>query len=75
MNTLLQHSNVEADQLREGVEVSLQSAGYLSASPAAAPVLLAVALISLEQTGLGPTVTSRIRYNTHQPRQWCNTLR
>jgi hypothetical protein len=62
MKTLLQHSNVEADQLREAVQASLRNAGYLSASPAAATVLLAVALISLEQTGLGPTVTSSIRY-------------
>lgn len=60
--TLLQHSSVEADQLREAVQTSLRSAGYLSASPAGATVLLAVALISQEQTGLGPTVTSRIRY-------------
>ena len=62
MKTLLQHSNVEADQLREAVQASLRNAGYLSASPAAPTVLLAVALISLEQTGLGPTVTSSIRY-------------
>ena len=44
--------------LRESVAIT----GYLSASPAGATVLLAVALISQEQTGLGPTVTSRIRY-------------
>ena len=59
--TLLQHSNVEAGQLREAVEVSLQRAGYLSASPAAATALLAVALISLDASGIS-TVTSRIRY-------------
>ena len=61
MKTLLQHTNVEAGQLREAVEMSLRSAGYLSASPAAATVLLAVALISLETSGIS-TVTSRIRY-------------
>ncbi len=59
--TLLQHSNVEADQLREAVEMSLQSAGYLSPSPAAATALLAVALISLDASGFS-TITSRIRY-------------
>lgn len=59
--TLLQHSNVEADQLREAVEVSLQDAGYLSPSPAAATALLAVALISLDASGFS-TITSRIRY-------------
>ncbi|HKX04652.1 MAG TPA: hypothetical protein VJX71_19315, partial [Methylomirabilota bacterium] len=60
--TVLQHTNVEPGQLREALEVSLRKAGYLSASPAAARALLAVALVSLKQAGLGPTVTSHIRY-------------
>jgi hypothetical protein len=59
--TLLQHTNVEADQLREAVTVSLQSAGYLSSSPAAATALLAVALTSMDASGYS-TITSRIRY-------------
>jgi hypothetical protein len=59
--TLLQHTNVEADQLREAVKVSLQSAGYLSPGPAAARALLAVALTSLDASGYS-TITSRIRY-------------
>lgn len=58
---LLQRTNVEADQLREAITVSLQNAGYLSPSPAAAPVLLAVALTSLHASGYS-TISSRIRY-------------
>ncbi len=56
------HSNVEADKLRQAVEVSLERAGYLNASPAAATVLLAVALVSLDNADSGGTVTSRISY-------------
>ncbi len=56
------HSNVEADNLRQAVEVSLERAGYLNASPAAATVLLAVALVSLDNADFGGTVTSRISY-------------
>jgi len=56
------HSTVETDQLRQAVERSLQSAGYLSASPTAAAILLEIALLSLENADMGATVTSRIRY-------------
>lgn len=59
--TLLQHTNVEADQLREAIKVSLQNAGYLSPSPGAATVLLAVALTSLDASGYS-TISSRIHY-------------
>ncbi len=56
------HSNVEADKLRQAVEVSLERAGYLNASPAAATALLAVAPVSLDNADFGGTVTSRISY-------------
>ena len=56
------HSAVDAGELRQAVELSLQHTGYLSANPDAATVLLAVALISLENADIGITVTSRIRY-------------
>ena len=56
------HAPVDAADLRQAVEESLQKAGYLSASPAAAPALLAVALMSLKNSDMAATVTSRIRY-------------
>ena len=49
------HSNVEADKLRQAVEVSLERAGYLNASPAAATVRLAVAPVSLDNADFGGT--------------------
>lgn len=58
--TLYQHTNVEPGQLREALEMSLQKAGYLSVSPAAATLQLTVALVSLEPGGAG--VVSHIRY-------------
>src|SRR5690348_8906132 len=59
--TLLQHTNVEADQLREAIKVSLQNAGYLSPSPAAATALLAVALrYTLTNRASGATLLDEV---------------
>jgi len=43
--------------------MSLQNAGYLHGNPAAAPMLLPVALISLDRGDIGVATTSRIRYS------------
>ena len=56
------HAPVDAGDLRQAVDESLQNAGYRNSNPAAAPMLLAVALLSLENADMGATVTSRIRY-------------
>jgi hypothetical protein len=61
--TSSKNSEVASDQLRQAVEMSLQKAGYLNANPAAATMLLAVALISLERGDVGVATTSRIRYS------------
>jgi hypothetical protein len=61
--TSSKNSEVESDKLRQAVEMSLQKAGYLNANPAAATMLLAVALISLERGDIGVATTSRIRYS------------
>ncbi len=61
--TSAKNSDVESDRLRQAVEMSLQKAGYLNANPAAATMLLAVALISLERGDIGVATTSRIRYS------------
>jgi len=61
--TSSKNSDVESDKLRQAVEMSLQKAGYLNANPAAATMLLAVALISLERGDIGVATTSRIRYS------------
>jgi hypothetical protein len=56
-------SEVESDKLRQAVEMSLHEAGYLNANHAAATMLLAIALISLERGDIGVATTSRIRYS------------
>jgi hypothetical protein len=61
--TSSKNSEVGADELRQAVAMSLQKAGYLNANPAAAPMLLAIALISLERGDIGVQTTSRIRYS------------
>jgi hypothetical protein len=61
--TSSKNSEVESAKLRQAVEMSLQKAGYLNANPAAATMLLAVALISLERGDIGVATTSRIRYS------------
>jgi hypothetical protein len=61
--TSSKNSEVGSDQLRQAVAMSLQKAGYLNANPAAATMLLAVALISLERGDVGVQTTSRIRYS------------
>ncbi len=60
--TSSKNPDVESDKLRQAVEMSLQKAGYLTANPAAATMLLVVALISLERGDIGVATTSRIRY-------------
>ena len=61
--TSSKNSEVGSDNLRQAVEMSLQNAGYLNANPAAATLLLAVALISLERGDIGVATTSRVRYS------------
>ena len=61
--TSSKNSEVESNKLRQAVEMSLRNAGYLNANPAAATVLLAVVLISLERGDIGVATTSRIRYS------------
>jgi hypothetical protein len=61
--TSSKNSEVGSDNLRQAVEMSLQNAGYLNANPAAATMLLAVALISLDRGDIGVATTSRIRYS------------
>ena len=61
--TSSKNSEVGSDTLRQAVEMSLRNAGYLNADPAAATMLLAVALISLEREDIGVATTSRIRYS------------
>lgn len=61
--TSSKNAEVGSDNLRQAVEMSLQNAGYLSANPTAAPLLLAVALISLERGDIGVVTTSRVRYS------------
>jgi hypothetical protein len=61
--TSSKNSEVGSDQLRQAVAMSLQKAGYLNANPAAATILLAVALISLERGDVGVQTTSRISYS------------
>jgi hypothetical protein len=56
------NSEVGSGTLRQAVETSLRNAGYLNADPAAATMLLAVAMISLERGDIGVATTSRIRY-------------
>jgi hypothetical protein len=56
------HAPIEAADLRRAVEESLQKAGYLNGSPTTAPLLLTVALMSVENADMATTVTSRIRY-------------
>jgi len=61
--TSSKNSEVESDKLRQAVEMSLRNAGYLNTNPAAATLLLAVALISLERGDIGVATTSRLRYS------------
>lgn len=61
--TSSKNSDVGADDLRQAIEMSLRNAGYLNANPAAASLLLTVALISLERGDIGVVTTSRIRYS------------
>jgi hypothetical protein len=61
--TSSKNSEVGSENLRQAVEISLQNAGYLNANPAAATLLLTVALISLERGDIGVATTSRIRYS------------
>jgi len=61
--TSSKNAEVESNKLRQAVEMSLQKAGYLNANPAAATILLAVVLISLERGDIGVATTSRIRYS------------
>jgi hypothetical protein len=57
------HAPIEAADLRQAVEESLRKAGYLNGSTTTAPLLLTVALMSVENADMAATVTSRIRYS------------
>jgi hypothetical protein len=56
------HAPVEAADLRHAIEETLQKAGYLNSSPTTAPLLLTVALMSVENADMAAMVTSRTRY-------------